>query len=88
MIHIFETRAVEPIERTAEWDKGELPEDVNGHSSLHVGRGRKHLGALDGNGRVACDERCGHTAKRFDAERERGDIDKYNAPTSPLRTPA
>ena len=26
VIHIDETRAVEPLERTSVWDKGELPE--------------------------------------------------------------
>ena len=26
VIHFDETRAVEPLERTQEWDKGELPE--------------------------------------------------------------
>jgi erythromycin esterase-like protein len=26
VIHLDQTRAVEPLERTAQWDKGELPE--------------------------------------------------------------
>jgi hypothetical protein len=26
IVHIDETRAVEPIERTARWEEGELPE--------------------------------------------------------------
>jgi hypothetical protein len=26
VIHLDETRAVEPLERTAEWEKGEVPE--------------------------------------------------------------
>jgi hypothetical protein len=26
IIHLDETRALEPLERTSEWDRGELPE--------------------------------------------------------------
>ncbi|EAV43575.1 putative NAD-specific glutamate dehydrogenase encoded in antisense gene pair with dnaKJ [Stappia aggregata IAM 12614] len=53
-------------------------EDADGHGRLIVFSGREHLALLGRDRRVAVDQTGEDTAKRFDAERQRGHVEQQN----------
>src|SRR5262249_29502303 len=51
---------------------------MNGYGLLVVGGGREDLALRDGDGCIALDQLCADTAKSFDAERERSDVEEQH----------